>query len=247
MFHPSSLMPMTDYFYHMPCQALYAHVFTKNVSSFFSINGEDFWLYRNIFHDTRNATYVEMGGYHPFRGSNTWFFEKCMDWTGVVVEPQASLRKSFEHSKRQARIDSSCITEHDEQVDFLSTKQGSGVGGVVNNLGNHVKGFLKVFDPGVQTERTHMVCMPMQRVFDYHGLVHIDYFSLDCEGCELSAVKSINFDRTSIDVFTVEGSKVGQEAVEFLKNKGYAVIHRLKDDYVLQRIDFSTKKFKLKR
>jgi hypothetical protein len=235
MFHPLPPAPLSDFFYHMPCQALYAHVFTKNATNFFSLNGEDLWLYQNIFHNTRNATFVEMGGYHPFRGSNSWYFEKCMNWSGVVVEPQASLRRPFEHSKRKAHIDSSCIAEHVEKVDFLSTKQGSGVGGVVNNRGNHVKGFLKVFDPGVQTEHLEMVCVPMQRIFDSYGLVHVDYFSLDCEGCELSAVKSIDFDRTSIDVFTVEGSNVGKDAVEFLKTKGYAVIHRLNDDFVLQK------------
>ena len=245
MFNPLAPAALPDTFYHMSCQALYAHVFTRDTINFFSLNGEDLWLYKNIFRNTRNATFVEMGGYHPFRGSNSWYFEKCMGWTGLIVEPQAELRKPFEHSKRKARIDSSCISEHVQTVDFLSTKQGSGAGGVVNNRGNHVKGFLKIFDPEAQTEHKLMTCVPMQQVFDSHGLTHVDYFSLDCEGCELNAVKSIDFDRTSVDVFTVEGSSVGKEAVEFLKSKGYAVIHRLNDDYVLRRAGHAGDRFRL--
>ena len=37
----------------------------------------------------------------------------------------------------------------------------------------------------------------------------VDYFSLDCEGCELLAVRSIDFAAVAVDVFTIEGSPEG--------------------------------------
>ena len=47
-------------------------------------------------------------------------------------------------------------------------------------------------------------CFPFNAMMNALGVTHIDYFSLDIEGPELQVLKTINFDRVSIDVMTIE-------------------------------------------
>ena len=34
----------------------------------------------------RNGVFIELGGFEGILGSNSFFFERCLNWTGLVVE-----------------------------------------------------------------------------------------------------------------------------------------------------------------
>lgn len=52
----------------------------------FSQAGEDMIL-RNLLRKIENGFYVDIGAYHPFLGSNTHYFHRFENWTGINVEP----------------------------------------------------------------------------------------------------------------------------------------------------------------
>ena len=57
---------------------------------YFSQAGQDRYLNEQFFKNKRNGTFVEIGGHDGWTGSNCVFFEKVLNWTGIVVE--AALR-----------------------------------------------------------------------------------------------------------------------------------------------------------
>eukprot|EP01084_Bolivina_argentea_P087280 157646_1 len=94
---------------------------------------------------------------------------------------------------------------------FMS-KDGSGLAGL--------KGYNKLGGIGKQM---NMTCITLQKVFDDRNIKHVDYISLDIEGSELEALKSIDFSKTAIDIFTIEMNN--PQVNKFMKTHGY--IHKM--------------------
>ena len=61
----------------------------------FSQAGQDRYLDERIFKNRRNGTFVEIGGHDGWTGSNCVFFEKVLNWTGIVVEASPRLVKQI--------------------------------------------------------------------------------------------------------------------------------------------------------
>ena len=67
-------------------------------------------------------------------------------------------------------------------------------------------------------------CFPFLSLMLALNVTHVDYFSLDVEGLELTILQTIPFDIIDISVLTVEfvhGPDGGKGYVDFMKNKGY--------------------------
>ena len=70
--------------------------------TYFSQAGQDRYLNERIFRNKRNGTFVEIGGFDGWTGSNCVFFEKVLDWTGLVVEASAAACEADRrHAARQ--------------------------------------------------------------------------------------------------------------------------------------------------
>ena len=53
------------------------------------------WKLKNKSH----GTFVEIGTGYPTGGNNTWMLESCLDWSGVLVEPNPIFFKSIEKER----------------------------------------------------------------------------------------------------------------------------------------------------
>jgi hypothetical protein len=63
-------------------------------------------------------------------------------------------------------------------------------------------------------------CLNMTAKFAELGIVHIDFFSLDVEGSELTVVESIDWSQVKIDVILIENESLKEgRGVEGLMNK----------------------------
>lgn len=212
--------------------------------------GQDHYLYTNIFKHYPNdyvGTFVEAAAFNPVQESNSFFFEKCLGWNGICVEPQPANQHSF-MTRRSCNLVPFCISDKQEVVTFQSFKgDWSGATGV-----GSVKGALNpIFDltKSLAGERDfhefEVTCFTLQHIFDQFGINHVDYLSLDVESYEMHAVHGIDFNKVLIDVITVENSHGGGLAAQFLiDNHGYRSI-RGKEvnnlalvDYVLVREGF---------
>ena len=48
--------------------------------------------------------YVDVGAYHPWVRSNTWFLDVCLGWRGVCVEGNPALLPAFARSNRSCVV-----------------------------------------------------------------------------------------------------------------------------------------------
>lgn len=222
------------------------------MTTFYSELGQDRYLWENFFKTKTKGTFVELGATDGIYNSNTYFFEKTMGWTGLLIEPIAWY---FEQGGLvQNRPASIC-----ENVAIDSTEGFADLFLIDEDFepyryNQHYKaghsGLNKYYEPQ-QRERVNNLpcrkklvsvhCVKLQTLLDKYQIKHIDYLSLDVEGGEAAVLESIDFDKTTIDIITLEDhwqNKTTQQCMDRLEHMGYKKMTTLGHDIVLARCVF---------
>ena len=50
--------------------------------------------------EVERGFYIDIGAFHPFKLSNTVFFDQCLGWEGICVEPNPYRRCHLESAFR---------------------------------------------------------------------------------------------------------------------------------------------------
>jgi predicted methyltransferase MtxX (methanogen marker protein 4) len=77
----------------------------------------------------------------------------------------------------------------------------------------------------------------MDTICEEANIKRINYLSIDVEGGEMSVIKSMDFDKVFVDALSVENNyaDTGKVIEEYLKEKGYEVVHRCLDNIFVHR------------
>ena len=67
--------------------------FLKKHRKFNAINNLDKKLLKYI--NFKNGFYIECGANDGVNQSNTWYFEKCLNWKGILIEPNKKIFKEL--------------------------------------------------------------------------------------------------------------------------------------------------------
>jgi hypothetical protein len=192
---------------------------------------EDRSVYTKIFKNTvRKGFFVEIGARNGLVTSNTLFFERQLGWTGLLIEPNP---KDFQ---QLAKNRPGCIRLHaavcnaTTDLHYIERKD---VGGIYEFM---APSFLKMWHkklPPVDT-LPKIICMPFRRIFEaplLRHVQHIDFFSLDVEGAELSALTTFPFEKITVSVWAVEADMhspaKNAKVRKMLKQHGYESLGRL--------------------
>ena len=125
----------------------------------------------------KNGVFIEFGATNGIDLSNTYFLEKHLNWTGILVEPVNSY---FEQLKKN-RPNSICLNK----VVFSESNKTKTF--YVNNELS-ISGLKKTNDSKPIITRT----ISLNEIFKSNNLKHIDYLSIDTEGSEFSILKSFD-------------------------------------------------------
>lgn len=183
----------------------------------FSQFHQDYYLYtRHFINLKRQGTYIDIASNDPISISNTYFFDRCLQWKGVCVEGN---HVYFEptYRYRSCQLVPTCVGSRDGQ--FVTFGLHGGAGGVLGDTYKSTKRLQKLNQTiDTITER----CTTMELVLKREGITEIDFLSLDVEGHELEVLKGFGLDSVIVKVMTIEvtGSDLSQIEA-FLENMGY--------------------------
>jgi FkbM family methyltransferase len=170
--------------------------FALGVQEFKGQYGQDILLDR-LLEGKRQGVFVELGAYDPVYLSNTYFLERNRGWTGLLVEAQPDRKQLLERMRPHAIVESCAISDEEKEITFTIADAISGIAD--NMTPQHVRRVA-----GLRNTQIHLKTVTLQSLLDKHGIRRVDYFSLDVEGAEIQVLRSIDFSKVRIEIFTIE-------------------------------------------
>jgi len=180
-----------------------------------------------ILRKKKGGFFIEAGAYDGESLSNTLFFEKSRNWTGLLIEPNPRAYRDLLRKDRNAYLANSCISLDKNMaiVEFLAHGM---IGGIAN---------VEKFNNLAQTDEhnpyvylVNITCFPLDIMLEAIGVNHVDYFSLDVEGREADILQSIPFDKLRIDVFSIENNGEFSRIQSIMRSNGYTQYSSSKGD-----------------
>lgn len=198
----------------------------QDCSKFPSQHGEDRFLYHSFWSlpkPVTNGFYLELGALDGVWMSNSYWFDNCLGWKGVLIEAQPTAVTKLLKNRPHATILDEAVCAEEGEIDFVGTDNG--VSGDVSQMPD---AFIRDHHRGWEHGRdeVHKVkCGPLSKKLAKLGITHIDFWTLDVEGAEWSVLSTFDWDAVSIHVLVIENDK--NEAVEkprrheLLKSKNF--------------------------
>ncbi|CAF3868323.1 unnamed protein product [Adineta steineri] len=207
---------------------LYRHIWScpssdfKSETDYYSQSGEDAALHKNIFKDSlshRNpGIFVELGALDGVTYSNTLFFERMFDWRGVLIEAQPDNARKLLRVNRTKTVKIPFGICSLPQTDIQMLGEGNAVAGDIATMD---ESFKNTWHKNKNKTRK-VACGPIGTYLSAIGITHIDFFSLDVEGAELSVLFTMNWNIQIHYLLVENNSKMGN-ITTLLKNYGFRI------------------------
>jgi len=214
-----------------------------NLLSLYSLNkkysqsGQDAFVI-NFFQSKRNGVFVDIGANDGITGSNTYFLEKELDWSGICFEPIPNIFDILNKNRNCIKI-----------MAGVSDKNSIEKFTCIEGYSNMLSGMTKEYDPrhldrinNEVKERSQKIyeidvqCFLFNDVMKEHNIQHIDYLSIDTEGNEFKILKSIDFQNFDITIISVENNYKNPEQTNYLVSQGYFLQGSLEADEIFTKM-----------
>ena len=219
-------------------------------------HAQDVFPWRNLFAGLalggRKGYYVESGANYAVKGSNTWFYDRCLGWPGLCVEPMKTYHAGLQQH-RTCALAPHCISPRDGEQTTMSrggplSHVGGGPRGVTVTC-HTLRSLLQMHHGGrhgphhAQHERAtgsrvaRAGVPPPQQQREHETVV--DFWSLDVEGLELSILESLDGWRGNglrVRAVLVEDNKLDSRRLDDVMGRaGYRVFARFLADTLYVR------------
>ncbi len=168
-----------------------------------------------------NGFFIECGANDGINQSNTWYFEKYLNWHGLLIEPLED--KFVELKKNRGDRNYFYNVALSDSIDkksllILDNNLESKVVDKANNEKNISK-----FKSSTLTKILEEIAAPKL----------IDFFSLDVEGFEEHVIKGIDFKIYKFKFLLVETKN--ERVIKFLKDNNYEFVKKMSHhDYLFK-------------
>jgi len=203
-------------------------------SSSRSQHHEDVFMVEQLYNNTvpLKGFYIEAGGHDGVSISNTYLFEKLYNWKGMMVEaspvlfPKLKLNRGNENNI----LYHGALCDVNEQNKILHWADADAVSGIYEFMD---EGFKRVFHSALVKNPLLVDSLPVIKCLDLMSLLltnnisHVDFFSLDVEGAEMTVLKNIDFKKIKFDIIAVESyadqpdNPKQNEIIMFLKSRNF--------------------------
>jgi FkbM family methyltransferase len=196
--------------------------FLKKFRKFNSILDLDKKLLKYL--NFKEGFYIECGANDGVNQSNTWYFEKTLNWKGILIEPN---KKIFEELKKNRS--SKNIFENVALVSEESKIKNKEIYLTENNLESKLTNIKGSANQQVTIET-------LNNILKEYKVNKINFFSLDVEGYEVEVLKGLNLNIFDIDYILIETNNF--DKINFmLKNYNYIFKEKLSPhDYLFKKM-----------
>ena len=211
----------------------------RNMKIFYSQQGEDFFIFQNFINKkVEDGIFLEMGACDGVLYSNTLFFEKNLNFKGILIEPSNKYFQNLIKNRKKNICLNLAISEKEGESIMLGDEA---TGGLINSMTEKFKisHHKKSRTYSVKTKR-------LDSIFQENNISYIDLFTLDVEGGELNVLNSIDWEKVEIYFFCIEldnhNKEKDEKCREILKNNGFQLKLRMCINEFWENPNYSRKK-----
>ncbi|MDC0353597.1 FkbM family methyltransferase [Candidatus Pelagibacter sp.] len=178
---------------------------------------EDVFIGR-LLKSINNGKYVDVGCYHPFKGSLTAkLYQK--NWRGINIDVSKTSIDLF-NIARKRDINLNCaITDFNEKTFYFQ-----------NGMINQQNSLQKSSDDQIKVD---INCYTLNSVLENNDFHDFDYLNVDVEGTELNVIKGINFKKYKPKLITIENNELipeeyfQSEIFKLLEQNNYVFVNKV--------------------
>lgn len=148
-----------------------------------------------------DAFFIECGALDGELFSNTLFFERERNWTGLLIEANEENHKALSGKNRNVAICKCCLSPVNEMREMTFFYNMGGSSGLSQTM--HPSHLNKT-RPKTGAKTRIVQCFPFEYLMEALGRKHVHFFSLDIEGGEIGVLKTIPFSEITIDILMIE-------------------------------------------
>lgn len=190
---------------------------------YFSQSGQDRYVHEHFFKNQPTGTFLEIGGYNGWRGSNCYFFEKTLKWQGAIAEASPSQINEIRKC-RDARIVHAAIADVNGTAEFIEVVSGlPQMSGLRKYLKEDMIKQVRSYN-GHHEQIASVPAMTLGTLLDSLHLSQVDYCSIDVEGAERAILSGFDFAAYDIKVFSVETGSATNSVKDILVPAGYRLV-----------------------
>ena len=179
-----------------------------------------------LLENKKEGVFIDIGAYDGITFSNSYFFEKSNNWTGICFEPNPIIFKNLAEVRNCTLIKGGVSVKNAT----LTYKRFSG-----NQDLEMLSGFSDFFteeqllriekelgeEKNSSTEIIEVQTHSLNDLLKEKQISKIDYCSIDTEGGEFDILKTINFDDTYFATLSIEDNCDSKEVIEYMNLKGF--------------------------
>ncbi len=196
---------------------------------FFSQAGQDKIIKNHFFQNKKNGFFIEIGAYDGIIGSNCYHFEKFLNWEGIAIEA-SKIQYDKLKNNRKCKTVNKAISNKIKDVEFVEVIEGLTQMSGINNENNTAIQIINN-NENSKTKISKITTTTFEE--EIKSNFEIDYLSIDIEGEELDLLKSIDFNKYTIKVISVENNVPDKFNYNtFFKSKNFSFFDRIGQDEI---------------
>ena len=165
--------------------------------------------------------FIECGANDGVNQSNTWYFEKKLNWKGVLIEPLKNEFIELKKNRSDKNYFYNVALSNSENVNSLLMSNNGLESKILDKDENKTR--VIKYQSKTLTMILDDVCAPKI----------IDFFSLDVEGFEDQVLQGIDFKKYNFQFLLIETKK--KKLFKYLDNKNYKFVKKMSHhDYLFK-------------
>lgn len=171
-------------------------------------------IIRHFFRDRRAGTFLDVGAYHYKNGSNTYYLEKELGWSGIAIDANGEFARGYRDNRPKTRFFNFFISDKsDEQADFYIVRDPGHL-----TKSTAVPGFVK----GRKTEDVKVATITLNDLLEKLAVPKVDFISLDIELWEPRALAGFDIEKYRPELVCVEAHReVRDRILDYFTRHGY--------------------------
>jgi len=204
--------PLSYYFYK-----IFKLIKNKGKGTYYGEFGEDILINR-FFRKKNEGFYVDVGCYHPIKGSLTYCLYK-KGWKGLNVDLSKISIDLFKFARPKDHNVQAAITDFDGETHFFEN-------GIINQQNT-------LENCGTNLKKIKIIAFKLQTLLDKLNISHIDFLNIDVEGSDYKVISSVNLNKIRPKMICIEENRydlkdiINDKIQNLMNSNNYFLFSRL--------------------